>query len=228
MRNIAAFVFVIFTFAFGACAQHKPNTAAPTKPSVVPAKTAADKGTVDGRTYTNPTLGFTVTFPDTWLIPGDDFEDEMRKQGFDLGLKAPANLSPAAKAAVNRSLRNVTILMTAYRSMPGTKDNAIARISVEDLSSQTQIKDAVDYCDAVRATYRAMRLPADFKYSETQAEKLGAKQFAFLDTASSAGKKRMYVTVRKDRAMLFKLSYSEAADLETMRQVLAGGDFSLK
>jgi hypothetical protein len=38
----------------------------------------------------------------------------------------------------------------------------------------------------------------------------------------------MYVTVRKDRAILFTLSYSEAADLETMRQVLAGGDFSLK
>ncbi len=69
--------------------------------------------------------------------------------------------------------------MTAYRSMPGTKDNAIARISAEDLSSQPQIKDAVDYCDAVRATYKAMRLPVDFKYSETQAEKLGGKTIRF-------------------------------------------------
>ena len=102
------------------------------------------------------------------------------------------------------------------------------RIAVEDLTLTPQVKDAVDYFDLMRSQFAAMKLPADFKYSETQAEKLGAKQFAYLDTWSSAGRKRMYATVRRGHALLFTLSYSKPEDLATMRQILAGGDFRIQ
>jgi protein tyrosine phosphatase (PTP) superfamily phosphohydrolase (DUF442 family) len=46
------------------------------------------------------------------------------------------------------------------------------------------VKDAVDYFDLMRSQFAVMKLAADFKYSETQAEKLGLKQFAFLDTST--------------------------------------------
>ena len=197
-------------------------------PAIVPVKPSVDMGTVSGRTYTNQTFNFEVTFPDTWLIPDSDFEAYMKKQGFDLSLKAPDSLPPASKTTLNQAIKRVNILLTAYRSMPGTADNAIVRISVEDLSANPQIKDAVDYFDAIRAMYATMKLPADFKYSETQAEKLGTKQFGFLDASSTAGKKRMYATVRDGFAIMFTLSYSDAADLATFRQVLEGGNFNLK
>jgi hypothetical protein len=129
---------------------------------------------------------------------------------------------------VNQAIKRVNVLLTAYRSMPGSTDNAIVRISVEDLSSNPQIKDAVDYFDAIRAMYVAMKLPPDFKYSETQAEKLGSKQFGYLDASSTAGKKRMYATVRDGFAIMFTLSYSKADDLETFRQVLEQSNFALK
>ena len=233
------FVLLLLAFSTFAAAQVKPRPTPVKVPSGVPikpgttakpigAKAVVDKGMVSGRTYTNEQFNFEVTFPDSWLIPGDDFEDYMKKQGFDLGLKAPDSLPPASKARVNQAIKKVNILLTAYRSMPGEADNAIVRISVEDLAANPQIKDAVDYFDAIRATFAAMKVPGDFKYSETQAEKLGDKQFGYLDTATTAGKKRMYATVRNGYAIMFTISYTKDDDLQTLRHVLEDGNFALK
>ena len=192
------------------------------------AKNSVDRGTVVGKTFTNKTFGFHVTLPDTWLIPGDDFEASMKKQGFDLALKAPDSLPAASKSKVDQAVDRVEILLTAYRSMPGMSDNAIVRISVEDLVLNPQIGDAVDYFDAIRAMFASMKLPADFKYSETQAEKLGAMQFAYLDTSTAAGNKRMYATVRNGYAIMFTLTYTKDEDLQTLRDILSKGNFSLR
>ncbi len=214
-----------------------PTAKTPRKkiPPAVPAAKAATpravtdaEGEVSGRTYTNSVYGFRITFPETWLIPGSDFEDQMRSRGHDISLKAPENLGPASKLQVERSLSKVKVLVTAYRSVPGSNDNAIIRVALEDLTLTPQVKDAVDYFDLMRSQFAVMKLPADFKYSETQAEKLGAKQFAFLDTSSNAGKKRMYATVRNGYAIFFTLSYTKPEDLAAMRQVLAGGDFRVQ
>ena len=182
-------------------------------------------GSVSGRTYTNKTFGFEVTFPDTWLIPDKDFEAYMKSQGFDLSLKAPDSLPDASKTTVNQAIKRVNLLLTAYRSMPGSADNAIVRISIENLSGNPQIKDAVDYFDAMRAMFAKMTLPADFKYSETQAEKLGKTQFGYIDANSGVGKKRMYAIVKKGYAIMFTISYSADEDRQTLREVLEGGAF---
>jgi hypothetical protein len=67
-------------------------------------------------------LAFEVTFPDTWLIPGDDFEDYMKSNGIDVSLKTPDSIGEASKIQLERALQKVQILLTAYRSMPGTAD----------------------------------------------------------------------------------------------------------
>ena len=226
MRKFVAIIFVTLCFTTFSSAQTKPKP----KPRSTPIKTASsvDRGIVSGRTYTNKTFKFEVTFPNTWLIPGDDFEAYMKKQGFDLALKAPDSLPPVSKAKVDHAIKNVQILLTAYRSMPGETDNAIVRISVENLVLNPQVKDAVDYFDAIRSGFASMKLPADFKYSETQAEKLGTMQFGYLDTSTSVGKKRMYATVRDGFAVMFTISYSKDADLQTLRSVLESGNFRLK
>jgi hypothetical protein len=224
MRNLL-FVLVFTLAIAGHCIA---QTKARPNPRPTPVKPSVDRGKVVGRTYTNRSFRFEVTFPDSWLIPGDDFEAYMKKQGFDLSLKAPDSLPLASKTTVNQAIKRVNVLLTAYRSMPGSADNAIARISVEDLRANPQIRDAVDYFDAIRAMYGRMKLPPDFKYSEPQAEKLGAMQFAFLDTSSAAGKKRMYATVRDGFAVMFTLSYNGDDDLQTLRQVLTQGNFTLK
>ena len=213
-------------------AQKPVRKPAPKKvPDVVPVKTdiveTGELGQITGRTYANTVYGFRITFPDSWLVPDRGFEDVMKSKGFDITLKAPENLSGAGKLQIEKSLDKVRLLLTAYRSTPGSTDNAILRVSVEDLRTVPAIKDAVDYFDMMRSQFAVMKLPADLKYSDTQAEKLGAKQFAYLDTSSSAGKKRMYATVRNGYAIMFTLSYTKAEDLATMRQILAAGDFKL-
>jgi hypothetical protein len=213
---------------FGSTVLFAQKKAPAAKPTPAPAAVAfVDKGRVEGKTYTNNALNFSITFPMTWLIPDDDFEAYMKKQGFDLTLRPPDSIVPADRSKMEQALKNVQMLVTAYRSIPGSDKNAIMRVSVEDLKTNPQIKDAVDYFDAIRNSFKAMRLPPDLKYSETQAEKLGEKQFAFLDVTSTAGKKRMYATVGHGFAIMFTLTYSLDEDLETMRQVLANGDFSL-
>jgi hypothetical protein len=83
-------------------------------------------------------MDFGSRYPETWLIPGRDFEDVVRSSGYDISLKAPDNLSGASKLQVEKALERVKVLLTAYRSMPGSTDNAILRVSVEDLRTSTR------------------------------------------------------------------------------------------
>ena len=231
------FLFVIFSLiiTLNSFAQPPRSKVAPKRiPTTVPAAkstttvaTHAD-GLSSTRTFTSTAYGFSITFPDTWLIPGNDFEETMKSQGYDIRLRTPDDLKGASKIQLDRSLEKVKVLVTAYRSLPGAADNAIMRVAAEDLTMTPLVKDAVDYFDLMRSQFAVMKLPADFKYSETQAEKLGAKQFAYLDTSSNAGKKRMYATVRNGYAILFTLSYTKPEDLATMRRILAGGDFRIQ
>ncbi len=198
-------------------------SAAVSAQSSVSVYNAGDRGTVSGKTYINRGLGFEITFPDNWLIPGEELDDKV-----DTTLRAPENLDRPSTIQLERALERVEVLLTAYRSAPGTAGNAILRISIEDLRPAPQIKDAVDYFDVMRSQYAVMRLPSDFKYSETNAEKLGAMQFGFLDTSNAVAKKRMYATVRGGFALMFTLSYTKPEDLKTLRDVLASGNFNLK
>jgi len=226
---LAAFLFILFSSA-ALHAQTRPVQAPPAKKSATVAlvKPIIDRGNLSGRTYTNETLNFSFTLPDTWLVQNNNFEDDMKKEEFQFSLGAPDSQAQAARARMNRSLNRVGVLITAYRQMPGSKEIVVLRVTAEDLTANPQIKDAVDYFDAIRASYRAMKLPADFKYSETTAEQLGKKQFGVLDVTSNAGKKRMYATVRNGFAIMFTLSYISDDDLQTIRQILAGGNFKLK
>lgn len=233
MKNIAP-IFIFIALFFGAAYAQKPKPkSTPAKAAAKPAVTttptpAIDPGTVYLRTYTNKTLNFAVTFPDSWLIPDSDFEEYMKKQGFDLSLKFPPGLTPQTKGKIKNSAKQLTVLLTAYKYVPGMENNAVVRISVEDLKNFPQVKDAVDYIDAMRATFRSMPLPVGFKYSETQAEQLGTKQFAYIDTETKDDKRRLYATVRDGHALMFSITYSEKPDLEVLRQMLTDGSFSLK
>lgn len=222
---------ILSSVSFAQPAKRAPKPVPKQTPVAVPVKSTVvetdELGRVEGKTYTNTVFNFRIAFPDTWLIPDRDFEDYMKSQGHDISLKAPDNVGRVDKLQIDKALAKVKMLVTAYRALPGMADNAIMRISVEDLRMNPAVKDAVDYFDLMRSQFAVMKLPADFKYSETQAEKLGAKQFGFIDTSSNAGKKRMYATVRNGFAIMFTLTFTKPEDLATMREILAGGDFAL-
>lgn len=194
-----------------------------------------DRGTIAGQTYTNRSLGFELTFPEMWLVVDDKLLANAKAKGFDLTLKPPKAANPLVESQLEAAFKRVTVLVSAYRSPPGTAENATAYVAVEDirnLNTNRPVKDAVDYVDLIRSTYQSTyklaKEPPDFSYSETEAEKLGRHQFAYLDTVSKEGKNRLYVTVRGGYAILFSLDYSSEADLATFRDMLARADFSIK
>ena len=190
-------------------------------------KSTVDLGKLNGRTYRNETFNFEVTFPEGWLLADPTAEAGLRSKGVDLKLKAPKSRDPQDQLRLNSYAKRVTVLTTAFH--PINKDEStVVRVAVEDLSRVPQVKDAVDYFDLMREGYKTMRLPSDFKYSETQAEKLGRKQFAFLDTTTAQGKTRMYATVRNGYAILFTLAYRSDDELQSFRRMLSEPNFALR
>lgn len=211
---------LLFTIIFLAAASTVPAQTRP-KSSAIPAgvpvkdrSLEALGGAVEGRSYRNQKFGIELTVENDWYIAGEDFEKIAKDKGHDLSL---------SQAGASRSL---DVLMTAFRSDAAA--GAVLRVVTEDLDRHPQIRDAVDYLDAVTAAYASAKLPADFSYSTTKAEKLGTRQFAYLDTASRSGKKRMYAAVRGRTALLYVLSYSRGEDLEALRRMLASSEFKGK
>ncbi len=192
----------------------------PRFPAGVPAKETGIEalgGKVADRTYSNSRFEFEVTVPENWYIAGNDFEKVVRAHGHDLSIDP----------LTTKSARQIDVLLTAFRSDTG-RHGAVLRVTAEDLRANPQIRDAVDYFDAITAAYSTSKLPPDFSYSATKAERLGPYQFAFLDTASNSGRKRLYATVIKQSAIMFTLSYTNDDDLQTLKKMLANGKFPRK
>ncbi len=195
-----------------------------TKPTAI--KGEVDPGILSGQTYTHIDLGFDITCPASWVIPGIDTEKYWKDKGYELRPKINRN-DPQQAANIRRYEKQVTLLLTAYRSAIGTPDNAVLLISAEDLSANPKVKDAVDYFDLMRAQIGTMKLPSDYEYSVTQAEKLGAQQFAYLDISTAKEKKRLYATVRNGYAIILAFTYHQADDLALFRRILEEANFSL-
>lgn len=226
MRSLLVIAVLLVLLAVSAFAQIKSKTAA--TPDNSQDNVTRNGGIITGKTYSNTRYGFEIVMPAAWYFAGRDFESLVKKDGIDLSIKAPNTLTPTGRTTVNRSVKDVDLLFTAFRAEAGSKNSAILRVAVEDLKLNPAIQDAIDYFDAVRETYKVLPLPADFQYSETQAEKLGAMEFGYLDTSAKEGKKRMYATVRKGFAIIFTLSYSADEDLVALQRVLEEGNFDLK
>ncbi len=230
MRKLFGILFLTVA-AFGlASAQVRPR-AKPTPaatPVVEEDLVVKNGGSIRKSTYSSRRFGFELVMPPSWYFAGRDFERILKNDGIDLSVKAPNTIGPTARATVDRSVKDLDILFTAFRTEQDKKNVAVLRVAAEDLRLEPGVKDAVDYFDAVRATYRSLPLPADFQYSETQAEQLGAMQFGFLDTSSKAGKKRVYAIVRKGYAIVFALTYTADEDLAALRRVLEEGNFDIK
>jgi len=194
------------------------QTKVPAKPIAAPKPTPAavdniekNGGKIVDRTYTNESLKFKMTLPTGWFFAGRDFETVLKAEGIDL--------------STSKTLAK--LLFTAFTAETATKRSAILRVATEDLTLQPQIKDEVDYLDAVRASFKRQRLPADFVYGETGAEVLGRRQFGYLDISNASGHKRIYVKFRGRNAIIMTISYVEVIDHVRFRTILDEGGFDL-
>ena len=231
MKKLLFFIIAAIAFSLTVSAQTK--TRAKTAPKPVPkalpstAKSAAvelDRGTVEDGQYTNKYFGIKFPIPENWEVQ----EEIVNKLIKDQGAKSAKGKTAAAQKALDKATNRVTVAMTVFKNPLGSEENASFVLSFEDLRSIPAVKDAVDYLQLLVTTLKQVQLPPGMKYSEIQAEKLGTRQFGFIEINKKEATQRMYVTVKKNYAVFFVFTYNDAADLETMRTMLANGNFALK
>jgi hypothetical protein len=214
MRKLFSLIILSICFTANYHAQPKAKPTPPRRPSAeVKPKPAIDFGELQDRSYTNFFFGFKLTFPSEWFVNTVENDKDLKKVKLNFDTETP---------------KNTKTILTAFKFQEKLGVNSVLRIAVEDLENFPAIKDAVDYLDAMRQTFKAKKLPADFKYSETNAEKLGYMQFAYLDVSNNKGKKRLYATVRNGFAIIFTLTHKNDEDLKEMKQIITDGDFSLQ
>jgi hypothetical protein len=213
MRKLFILLVLSCCFAINSNAQ-KPKQTPPKRPAPeVKMQPAVDFGEIIDRTYTNFFFGFKLTFPAGWFVNTVENDEDLKKAKINLDVETP---------------KNTQNIINSFKFEEKIGITSVLRISTEDLDKFPDINNAVDYFDAMRQTFKVVKLPSDFTYSETNAEKLGNLQFAYLDISSNKGKKRLYATVRNGFAVVFTLTYKDAKDLQEMKNVLAEGDFEYK
>jgi len=227
MKKLIFLLTAAVLFSLTVSAQTKPR--AKTAPKAAPpAKKAAaaelDKGTIEDGQYTNKYFGITFQVPENWQVQ----EEIVNKIIKDEGAKSVKAKTNAGQKALNQASNRVTVAVTAFKNQFLSNDNASFVLSFEDLRPVPTVKDAVDYLQLLVTTLKQVQLPPEMKYSEIQAEKLGTRQFGFIEINRKEATQRMYVTVKKNYAIFFVFTYNDAADLETMRTMLANGNFALK
>lgn len=195
-------------------AQPKAKPTPPKRPAAEKKpQPAVDLSEILDRSYTNFFFGFKLTFPADWFVDTVENDADLKKAKINLDIETP---------------KNTKNILNAFNFQEKLGVNSVFRISVEDLENFPNIKDAVDYLDAMRQTFKVKQLPPDFKYSETNAEKLGEIRFAYLDITSNKSKKRLYVTVTNGFALIFTLANNKDEGLREMKRILAEGDFEYK
>jgi len=224
MKNITRLVIFISLFGVLAFAQTKPKPK-PAPPKAAPKPSAPlDLGKVDGKIYTNRFFGFTFSLPETWQIQ----EQIINKIIKDTGTRETKAKNAVTQKAFEQAATRVTVLLSAFKNTLGAAENASIICSLEDVRPIPAVKDGVDYLDLNISTLKRVQLPPDFKYSVVKAEKLGKTQFAYLEITKTNANQRIYATFRKGYAIFFVLTFNNEKDLETMRQILAQGNFALK
>lgn len=221
MKKLLFLLITAAAFSLTVSAQTKA------RPKAVPKVAAAvelDKGTIEDGQYTNKYFGISFQLPENWDVQ----EEIVNKIIKDRGAKSLKAKTAAGQKALNQASNRVTVAVTAFKSPLGSDNNASFVLSFEDLRPVPTVKDAVDYLQLMVTTLKQVQLPPGMNYSEIQAEKLGTRQFGFIEINRKEATQRMYVTVKKNYAIFFVFTYNDAADLETMRTMLANGNFALK
>jgi hypothetical protein len=214
MRKLFSLIVLSICFSVSFYAQPKAKPTPPKRPAAEKKpQPAVDFSEILNRSYTNFFFGFKLTFPADWFVDTVENDADLKKAKINLDIETP---------------KNTKNILNAFNFQEKRGVNSVFRISVEDLENFPNIKDAVDYLDAMRQTFKVKQLPPDFKYSETNAEKLGEIRFAYLDITSNKSKKRLYVTVTNGFALIFTLANNKDEGLREMKRILAEGDFEYK
>ncbi len=182
-------------------------------------------GKIVGNSYKNNFFGVKITVPENWLAQESEVGRAIKQAGSEIVKGKTAQTQKAFEDANQR----LTVLFTASKDILGIENNAVIVFAAEKKAPLMQIRNGQDYLRLNIQAFKKLKLPPDFKYSETiKSEKFGSETFYYLDVERSSSRQRFYAIYRKGYALFFTLSYFNNEDLETMKEILRKSDFNWK
>jgi hypothetical protein len=227
--KILFILIAVFLFGDSYFAQ-KSRSQKPPKKQVITVSGTSDTqmnflGTVEGKTYKNKFFGVKLILPEEWLIQESQINDAIKQVGAEMVKGKTSQTQKAYDSATQR----LAVLLTTSKDILGIENNATLIFSAEKSAPLVQIRNGQDYLRLNIQTFKKLKLPADFKYSETiSAEKFGNETFYYIQVDRATYRQRFYAIYRKGYSLFFTLSYASNEDLETMKKVIRDSDFSWK
>ena len=182
-------------------------------------------GVNEGQVYSNKYFRLRLTAPDGWLV-------QQREVGIaikNLGKRTVTGKSAQMQKALNDASSRVTVLLTVSKDIMGMPNNSTLILSAEKTPPLLQVRNGRDYLRFNIETFKKVKLPEDFKYSENiEAEKFGTETLYYLQITRSFGSQRVYAFARNGYALFFTLTYTSDEELDTLRNIFATADLSWK
>ena len=201
---------------FGQAQRRPTSQPAPSPPP--PARTGIKidvKGSFDGQNYTNKPLGLSMILPQGWE-PQDTETQRQLAEKVDETVHDRSGGTAAAQASVSRT----AILFILVRPTEGRTNPTILGM-VEDIALAFNVRTPTQYLMAARAIAEKSPLVFD---NHVTTETINGVEFAWLVAVpkdpSSSARQRYYVTLRRNHAISFVVTYHGDDELKSGMEVL--------
>jgi hypothetical protein len=225
---LASLLLCFCSFVAVAQSRRAPTAQAPPpppRPIAAEAKSPAIKvdvnGHFNGPAYTNEALGFALTLPQGWQVQDTGVQQQFAEKASQATVDASSN-----KAAMQASVARTTLLFITIKPTEGRINPLVVGIT-EDISLVFSVRTIEQYIESLRRAGEVEGSPLRFDEKMT-IEEIGGVKFGVIgagprnpETAlpPSVGQ-RYYVTLRKNHALTFILTYDGAAQLQACREIL--------
>lgn len=183
-------------------------------------------GKLEGQTYVNKALGFTLTLPQGWQAQDTDVQQQLVDASRERMQERTQKADPAVQRAVRSSIARSTMLLVAVKP---SEDKVTANIMAiaENIAIMLSVRTPRQYLELARHTNSIGDSPIVLE-DEIKTEQIGEVDFAFLHAhprnpqlaASSTVQQRYYAMVRKNYAIMFALTYGTPEQLQSCLEVL--------
>lgn len=186
-----------------------------------------DYGTLDGKNYTNESLGLKLKVPDSWVIANQQTIDLLNRLGNKLLSGSDSNLKSNLDAS---SLNNVYLLYTSkYEIGTSTTFNPNFELAMSNISQFLWIKCAEDYLTASKLALTQTQVKFTFP-KDIYTENVGGVDFSVLEMQMNVGgltvNQKIYASLKGDNVVSFTLTYSTEDQLTELNQILSSVQFS--
>ena len=180
-----------------------------------------DFGSYEGTTYSQPYFGFSIDFPEDWVIQSREVNEGMMDMGGDLIAGEDQNLKARLKAS-EMNIVNLFAVMQHELGAPVAFNPSILSVA-ERIKNFPGIHTGEDYLFHARKLLESGQVKSTFP-KPVYPELVGGQEFYVmtmeLPVMGTVVHQKYYATILRGYALGIILSYSTDEELEQLTEVL--------